>query len=34
MEINDFYDHVHTTPKGSSKIAEIISENIIRYLNE
>ena len=34
MEINDFYDHVHTTPKGSSKIADIISENIIRYLNE
>ena len=34
MEINDFYDHVHTTPKGSSKIANIISENIIRYLNE
>ena len=29
MEINDFYDHVHTTPKGSSKIADIISENII-----
>jgi hypothetical protein len=34
MEINDFYDHVHTTPKGSSKIADIISKNIIRYLNE
>ena len=34
MEINDFYDHVHTTPKGSSKIADIISENIIKYLNE
>ena len=33
MEINDFYDHVHTTPKGSSKIADIISENIIRYVN-
>ena len=34
MEINDFYDHVHTTPKGSSKIADIISENLIKYLNE
>ena len=24
MELNDFYDTVHTTPKGSKKIAEKI----------
>ena len=24
MELNDFYDEVHTTPKGSEKIANAI----------
>ena len=27
-DINDFYDPVHTTPKGSEKIAKIIYEKL------
>ena len=33
MDINDFYDKVHTTPKGSKKIAEAIYPYIIQYIN-
>ena len=34
MEINDYYDPVHTTPQGSAKIAKIIFENIVEYLKK
>ena len=33
LDINDFYDEVHTTPKGSKKIAEAIYPYIIKYIN-
>jgi lysophospholipase L1-like esterase len=33
MDLYDFYDQVHTTPKGSKKIAEAIFPYLTEYLN-
>ena len=33
MELNDFYDSVHTTPQGSKKIAKIIYPFLKEILN-
>ena len=32
MELNDFYDSVHTTPEGSSKIADKIYIHLRKIL--
>ena len=32
MELNDFYDKVHTTPSGSKKIANIIYPELKKLL--
>ena len=34
MKKGDFYDHVHTTPQGSKRIAEILYPNLKKILNE
>ena len=34
FELDDFYDDVHTTPKGSKKIAKAIYPNIKKYIIE
>ena len=33
MELNDFYDRVHTTPQGSKKIAKVIYPFLKEILN-
>ena len=32
MELYDFYDRLHTTPKGSKKIAETIYPYLVKFL--
>ena len=32
MELNDFYDTMHTTPKGSKKIAEALYPYLVKFL--
>jgi lysophospholipase L1-like esterase len=33
MDVYDFYDQIHTTPKGSKKIADAIYPYLTKYLN-
>tara|TARA_B100001057_G_scaffold345961_1_gene347133 strand:- start:179 stop:283 length:105 start_codon:yes stop_codon:yes gene_type:complete len=34
MNLNDFYDEVHTTPNGSKKIANAIFPKLFNFLKK